>query len=161
MEKCFSTLPGYHERPPGIYAQSSGKSLYYVDSQISVSLIRLGGRKVSIGCISHVLCFRHSFLPNLNEVVVSGFEPEVFAYPIKLEPLKVKRLFGIRIRYQSRNRNYDYERFCFADKTEKQVIRYLDQVRNAVETVLGRGRRVSPEQLAEEIRKYEESAWVE
>jgi hypothetical protein len=44
---------------------TKGKSVYYDDGKFNVSLIRLGGRMSRKGAISHLLCCRHSFLPNL------------------------------------------------------------------------------------------------
>lgn len=139
----------------------SGKSIYLVQNDIAVSLIRLGGRVAIPGAISQVLCFRHSFLPNLYEEANPGFEREVFSYPIKLKPMAVRATFGSNIKYRSSNLRYEKEIFEFANKTERQVSSYLAKVLKSVQALLKWAKVVTPELLADEIRRCGESAWIE
>jgi hypothetical protein len=139
----------------------SGKSIYLVQDEIAVSLIRLGGRMAMPGAISQVLCFRHSYLPNLDEEANPGFEREVFAYPIKLRPLAVRTAFRKNIRYRSNNLRYEHETFEFQNKTERQVSNYLLKVLKSVQALLGWAQVITPEYLADEIKKQGESAWIE
>jgi hypothetical protein len=138
-----------------------GKSIYLVQDEIAISLIRLGGRMALPGAISQVLCFRHSFLPNLDEEVNAGFEREVFAYPIKLKPLAVRTIFGSNIKYRPNNLNYETETFEFRNKTESQITNYLIKVLKSVKALFDWAKSITPEQLAVEINKHGESAWIE
>ena len=139
----------------------NGKSIYLVQDEIAISLIRLGGRMALPGAISQVLCFRHSFLPNLDEEVNEGFEREVFAYPIKLKPLAVRTIFGSNIKYRPNNLNYETETFEFQNKTESQTKNYLIKVLKSVKMLLGWAKSITPEHFAVEINKHGESAWIE
>ena len=139
----------------------SGKSIYLVQNEIAVSLIRLGGRMAIPGAISQVLCFRHSFLPNLDEEANPGFEREVFSYPIKLKPLAVRAVFGSNIKYRPNNLRYENETFEFVNKTERQVSIYLSKVLKSVQALLSWAQVITPEYLADEIMKCGESAWIE
>jgi hypothetical protein len=139
----------------------SGKSLYMVDGQNAFSLIRLGGRMAKSGGISHILCFRHSFLPNLEEVVPSGFEREVFSYPIKLRPLKVKGILGAKIKYVSSNLNFDYETYEYESKSNIEVEKYLRTVFEATKILIGWAKRNPVSTLAKQIEKNNTGAWIE
>ena len=139
----------------------SGKSIYLVQDEIAISLIRLGGRMAIAGAISQVLCFRHSFLPNLDEEVNAGFEREVFAYPIKLKPLTLRTIFGGNIKYRPNNLNYETETFEFQNKTESQITNYLIEISRSVKALFSWANLITPEHLAAQINKHGESAWIE
>ena len=141
--------------------ERKGKSVYLVQGDIAISLIRLGGRMAIWGGISHILCFRHSFLPTLYEDSNFGFESEVFSYPIELRPLDVRFLFQRSIKYRATNSRYNGEEFVFVGKTEKQVLKYLSRVLRSVNTVHSWAQKITPDQLASEIHNIGESAWIE
>jgi|GEM_PF-2671653 len=141
--------------------QESGNSLFMADAQNALSLIRLGGKMASSGGIAHVLCFRHSFLPNLDEAIPVGFEKEVFSYPIKLRPQKVKGILGTKINYVSSNLNFDYEKFEFENKTDIEVDKYLRTVLEATKILIAWAENNPPSVLAKQIEKNGESAWIE
>ena len=141
--------------------RESGKSLFMVDGQNAFSLIRLGGRMASSGCVSHILCFRHSFLPNIDDVVPDGFEKEVFSYPIKLKPQKIKGILGAKIKYTPSNLNFDYERFEFENKSEIEVKKYLDAVVKSIELLISWAKKHPATFLASQIENNGEAAWIE
>lgn len=139
-----------------------GKTIYFVEGKLTISLIRLGGRMSVPGGISHVLCCRHNFLPNLDEVIPNGFEPEVFAYPLKIRPSEVKKgLFGINIRNKPQNLNYDYEVFEYKNKSKVQVSLYLNRLLEKILLVKNWFIELPACKLADQISKQTESAWVE
>ncbi len=139
----------------------SENSFFINEDPISVSLIRLGGKFASPGTIAHILCFRHSFLPNLNKEVPEGFEKEVFAYPFKLKPSDVVGLLSGPIKYKSQNLNYDYERYNFTEQKDKDVTKYLSKVHDAVVKVLNWSKSTEVKKIAQQIQKHNESAWIE
>jgi len=47
--------------------RSSGKTAYLATPELTVGLIRLGGRMAPPGSAAHVLCFRHTFLRGLQD----------------------------------------------------------------------------------------------
>ena len=141
--------------------ERKGKSVYLVQSDIAISLMRLGGRMAIWGGISQILCFRHSFLSTLYEESNFGFESEVFSYPVKLKPLDVKHSLRRSIKYRPTNSRLKGEEFVFDDKSEKQVLKYLSRVLKSVNTVHGWAQRIEPDQLSSEIKKFGESAWIE
>ena len=141
--------------------ERKGKSVYLVQGDIAISLMRLGGKMAIWGGISQILCFRHSFLSTLYEDSNFGFEPEVFSYPIKLKPLDVKYSLRRRIKYRPISSRFEGEEFVFDDKSENQVLKYLSRVLGSVNTVHDWAQRVAPDQLANEIQKFGESTWIE
>ncbi|MBN9689577.1 MAG: hypothetical protein J0M24_05010 [Verrucomicrobia bacterium] len=140
--------------------RSSGKSLFHTDGFGCLSLIRLGGRLAAPGGISHVLCFRHTFLRTLDETTPRGFVSEVFAYPYKF--LLADFSATKPPPYRPRNLNYDYDRFEF-DGISAAMLR--DRLRHLRSTLIERAvpwvRRVSPRLAADEIRRHGEDAWIE
>lgn len=138
-----------------------GKSLYLISGENMISLIRLGGRMSSAGCISHVLCFRHTFLPNTDEKIPVGFESGVSSYPLKLKPTQVKGIFGRKIRYKSKNLSYEKEQFCFENEDRKVVFKYLNKILSGIITLVDWASHNHPEILEKEIKKYGEDAWIE
>jgi hypothetical protein len=139
----------------------TGETLYFVEGDIAISLIRFGGRMSLPGGISHILCFRHSFLPNVEEKIPVGYEENVFSYPIKLKPSCIKSQFGAEIKYYPSNLNYDYEHYSFQDKSEQEVVVYLKTVFNSVLLLLDWSKKRPFSYLQKQIKKNGESAWVE
>lgn len=101
------------------------RSIYYIDDEVNISLIRLGGRMAKPYAITHVLCFRHTYLPSLSGEVPKGFENEVFSYPLKLKPSKVRSFYGVKIKYEPKNLNYDVERIEFKTKAQTVLLKEL------------------------------------
>jgi hypothetical protein len=136
-----------------------GKSLSLFDENLTISLIRLGGRLNLPGSISHVLCVRHSFLRDRTERVPTAVPPEVFDYPYKLKPIEDA---GRDRRYRPQNLNYDYERLRWEDVDEASVGRKLDQLVSSVENqYLPWARALSPTVAKAEITEFGEDAWCE
>ena len=137
--------------------KTSGKSVYFLDDAINVSLIRLGGRKAMSGSIAHILCFRHSYLPNLKEQIPEKFESEVFSYPLKLSP---RAALG-HITYQPKNLNYDHSILKYEDKTEESVIKELETLKECVLALLKWANSCDPIEFAEKIKDKGSNAWIE
>ena len=85
--------------------KSRGKTLYWQDEERCLSLIRMGGRMQRLGAITHVACFRHNFLRDLNEVVPNAVSTEVFSYPFKFLPLSASAIQE----YRPMNLKFDTE----------------------------------------------------
>jgi hypothetical protein len=141
--------------------KSSHKSLFLIDGLGCLSLIRIGGRFSAPGRISHVLCYRHTFLRTLDEVASQGFVSEVFAYPYKLH-LSDFELLGASPRYHPRNLNYDHDRFEFDGIPLADLRTRLRELRAMIlERVVPWARSISPRRAAEDIREHGEGAWIE
>src|ERR1700730_1323542 len=109
-----------------------GKSLFYDDGVANVSLLRLGGRMALPGAIAHVLCFRHSILPDLEERIPEGLVGNVFAYPYKFKPAALFATDPATWAYMPQNLNYEYETYSFRDKSTVEATDYLDCLEDLV-----------------------------
>jgi len=141
--------------------KSYGRSLSYSEEKNNISLIRLGGRKAAPGQISHLLCFRHTFLPNLNDYVPTKFESEVFSYPIKLKPSSLAKNEEFSLRYCPQNLNYRYESFDFLIASDEEVEHYLQDVNRSIRKLLDWCSESRVKWLENQIKKNGENAWVE
>jgi hypothetical protein len=141
--------------------RSSSKNLFLTDGFGCLSLIRLGGRLAAPGGISHILCFRHTFLRTLEETTPRGFVSEVFAYPYKLLLADFAPTTKLP-RYRPSNLNFDYDRSEF-DGVSAATLR--DRLRELRSTILERAVpwacSLSPRLAADEIRRHGEDAWIE
>ncbi|WP_395648180.1 hypothetical protein [Terricaulis sp.] len=96
-----------------------GKSLAFKDASITIALIRLGGRLASPGCISHVICFRHSFLRDRSESVPAAAPAEPFDYPFKFIPSEAPPS-----RYRPQNLRYPYDVVEWSHMGEQELSRW-------------------------------------
>ena len=138
---------------------SKGKTLHLSDSHITVALIRLGGRMSVPGSISHILCFRHSFLRDRSEQVPKAAPTEVFDYPYKFKPLE-----GVQgeLAYRPQNLSYDYERLVWDKVDESSVRQKLDRMADVVEDrFLPWAKALLPTTAKSEIEQRGEDAWCE
>jgi hypothetical protein len=139
-----------------------GKSLFYDDGITNVSLLRLGGRMASPGTIAHVLCFRHSILPDLEERTPQGFVSNAFAYPYKFTPSELFNTSSAAWTYRPQNLNYAYDSYSFRDQSSAEVTHYLGRLTDLVGSqFLSWAKRLSPVDSAEQISKSGESVWCE
>ena len=142
--------------------EAHGKSLCFIEGVSNISLIRLGGRLSVAGGISHVLCFRHVFLPNVDKSVPVGFEREVFAYPFKFKPTTLSSLRERKWAYSAQNLSYGYDSIYFQQLRESEVEKDLGELFSFIsQRFLPWARRLTPEEAAEQIRKLGEVAWCE
>ncbi len=159
FEECFENLISEQVEQDGF--RRSNKHLYFIQGDICVSLIRLGGKMYSPNSVAHILCFRHTYLPNLNEKISKGLEKEVFSYPFKFKPRDVVKDKASTLRYVSQNLNYDYERFDYSRSTETDVLQYLEGVKQAMLTVIEWAQMTSVSELEEQIKSSKEMGWLE
>lgn len=143
--------------------KTKGKSVYIVDDRnIAVSLIRLGGKFSTPNSIAHILCLRHSFLPdNIDEKIISGFCSEITDYPFKLLPANASQEIKDGVQYRSQNLRYDHEEFDYSDKSETEVIAYIDSVRQAILDLLDWARGSGSKNIGTLIKKGSNGDWIE
>ncbi|KZM45961.1 hypothetical protein OA92_01875 [Marinomonas sp. SBI22] len=139
----------------------SGKSIYFLDEEINVSLIRLGGRNAWPGGISHVLCFRHTFLPNLDMKVPGSFESQAFSYPIKIDPDSVGTFLNKEDKYYPQNLRYEKGRYDYQDKPDHQIFSELKKLKNDIISFWEWSKSITPVYLKDEILSNGEAAWIE
>ncbi|MBF7073492.1 hypothetical protein ISG33_08805 [Glaciecola sp. MH2013] len=140
----------------------SGKSVYFKNEIHTIALMRLGGRMAAAGSISYLICCRHSFLRNADEIIPEKLEKDVFAYPIKIKPTEVKKgLFGLGIKYTPKNLNFDFEVFTYSNKSEVEVKQYLAKVSKAVDLIKEWFINQPPSKLAFQISTNGTNSWIE
>jgi len=138
---------------------SAGKTLTFYDGRITIALFRLGGRLSMPGSISHILCFRHSFLRDMRETIPAGAPKEVFAYPYKFRPLEDARR---DLAYRPQNLAYDYEQLYWENADEHSLRQKLDRIAAHIEDrFLPWAEKLSLESAMSEIERHGENAWCE
>ncbi|MER2495357.1 hypothetical protein ABS858_04580 [Vibrio neptunius] len=137
------------------------KSIYYIDDEINISLIRLGGKMATPGGISHVLCFRHTYLPNLSGEVPDDFENDVFSYPLKLKPSEIRGIWGVKATYEPKNLSYDFERIEFKSKSRAILLKDLERLKKDILAFLKWAKSSNASKLPQQIRQNGEQAWIE
>ncbi|GJM08358.1 MAG: hypothetical protein DHS20C11_06340 [Lysobacteraceae bacterium] len=166
MDKThFDSLFEMHVAAPLVSVGFSrfGLSLAIQENDRSVALIRLGGRMAAAGCISHILCFRHTYLPTLNSGdVLEGFEPEVFSYPIKARPSGRGSWAVSSFKYRPQNARYDWEKFCYSSLGEVAVAKYLRKVLRRTNSLVAWSREPGlVVKLVSQISRFGDGAWME
>ena len=138
---------------------AKGKTLTFFHGPLTIALFRLGGRTSTPGSISHILCFRHSFLRDRTELVPAGVPNEVFDYPYKFKPLgDIEK----KLVYRSQNLNYDYERLQWENINETLIHQKLDRIAAHIEDrVLPWAKTLTLAKAKAEIEQYGEGAWCE
>jgi hypothetical protein len=116
--------------------QFFGQSLVLHDEIRTVNLIRLGGKMSVPGGISHLLCFRHSFLRDMKGQVPSRPANEVHDYPFKFLPSVLMMTPQESWRYRPRNLNYDHDTFEFRGLSPETVEVWLDSLFTLPQRVL-------------------------
>lgn len=143
--------------------KTKGKSVYIVDDHhIAVSLIRLGGKFSTPDSIAHILCLRHSFLPDhIDEKIISGFCGEITDYPFKIRPARASQDIRNGLKYNAQNLHYDHEEFDYSNKSEAEVIAYLETVRQAILDLMNWARESGTEKIAALIKTGSSGDWIE
>ncbi len=137
--------------------RSRGKSLYWMDDERCLSLIRLGGRMQQPGAITHVACFRHSFLRDLNEKIPSPVSTEVFAYPFKFLPLEASAI----PEYTPKNLSFEKESIDFTGKYSEVQSKLVSLRTLMIHNHLPSAKNRTPEWALDQIRRNGEGAWIE
>src|ERR1019366_9285443 len=89
FDRLFDTEVAKRLAPLGFCPRGKyGKTLDLLDGIMLVSLLRLGGQLMMPGSAVWTLCFRHTFLRELNELKVVGGVSGLFTeyYPLKFSP---------------------------------------------------------------------------
>jgi hypothetical protein len=109
------------------------------------------------GAITHVACFRHNFLRDLNEVVPSAVSTEVFAYPFKFLPLEASAI----PEYQPMNLNFETESIDYSGSPSVVVARLISLRTQIIHNHLPSAKKFSPSRALDQIRRNGEGAWIE
>ena len=136
--------------------RSRGKSLFWKDDERCLSLIRVGGRMQRPNAITHVGCFRHNFLRDLNGEIPNPVSVEVFAYPFKFLPLSCSAI----PEYRPMNLSYEAESIDLgstSDVLEKLVSLRTQMVHNHLPSA----KKLTPGMAFDQIRRNGEGAWIE
>lgn len=137
--------------------QNRGKMLYWIDDERCLSLIRIGGRLQRPDAITHVACFRHSFLRDLNESIPYPISTEVFAYPFKFSPLASSAI----PEYTPQNLSFETESIGYSgsiSEVQGQLITLRTQM---IHNHLPSAKHFTPERALDQIRRNGEKAWIE
>jgi hypothetical protein len=137
--------------------KTHGKTLYWSDDERCLSLIRMGGRMQRPGAITHVACFRHNFLRDLNEVIPSAVSTEVFAYPFKFLPLEASAI----PEYRPMNLNFETESIDYSESDSAVVDRLVSLRTQMIHNHLPSAKKLSPSRALYQIRQNGEDAWIE
>jgi hypothetical protein len=160
-KEAFETLFEEHvtSRLARLGFVSKEKGLSLSSERVTIALFRLGGRMSASGSISHILCFRHSFLRDRTEAVPTGVPPEVFDYPYKFRPLEDA---DRELVYRPQNLNYDFERLQWENTNESSVRQKLDRIAAHIENRFLPWAKTLPLATAKsEIEQFGEDAWCE
>ncbi|MEO1731391.1 MAG: hypothetical protein AAFR64_11700 [Pseudomonadota bacterium] len=137
----------------------NGRSLSFLNEHTTLTLFRLGGRMSRPGCISLLLCFRHSFLRDLEGYVTTTTPLNIFDYPYKFRPLKDRHL---PLAYRPQNLNYEYERIRWEGVDKSVVLSALDRLStNIKDHFFPWSQSISAKEAMSEIEKRGENAWCE
>lgn len=147
----------------GFVRHKNTRTLMRTVESAQLSLIRLGGRLSRPGCITHTLCFRHTFLRPIesDEPVATSLEPN--DYPFKLELSKFASANPDDLRYRPMNLgNWPRDRIEFGESepgvVQGELERFVDQLTTLVVPWVAS---MSPEVAAHQIATFGEDAWCE
>jgi len=113
----------------------------------------------SAGHITHILCFRHSFLRDRTEQVPTTTPSDVFDYPYKFRPIQDA---DGELVYRPQNLNFQYERLRWEGASESSVDERLDRIASNVEhRFLPWASTLSLASARSEIADRGEQAWCE
>lgn len=137
--------------------KTRGKTLYWSDEERCLSLIRMEGRMQRPGAITHIACFRHNFLRDLNEAVPSAASTEVFAYPFKFLPLEASAI----PEYHPMNLSFETESIDYSGSPSAVLDRLVSLRIQMVHNHLPSAMKLSPPRALDQIRQNGEDAWIE
>jgi hypothetical protein len=163
FDRLFDTEVASRLVPLGFRRRGkNGKTLDLLDGIMLVSLLRLGGRLMMPGSAVWTLCFRHTFLRELNELKVVKGVSGLFTehYPFKFTPSELME--GRReLRYHA-ELNWQYDRFMYEGVPGAQV---QAQLRALAEFIGGRfvpwARSLTPSDAREQLRQLGSGRWDE
>jgi hypothetical protein len=110
-----------------------GQQLFLRDELNTIALIRLGGRMAQPGTIAHVLCFRHSFLRDMKEIVPAAASAEPHSYPYKFRPSDIQRKQPLA--YSSQNLQFPKDGYDFTPFDEAAVASWVEALGDMMEGI--------------------------
>ena len=145
-------------RPRG----KNGRTLDLLDGITLISLLRLGGRLTLPGSAAWTLCFRHTFLRELNELKIVAGVTGMFTehYPFKFAPSEL--MAGRReLRYHSQL-NWDHDRFPYEGLPPADVREGLRSLSDFIASRFGPwAKSISPIAAREQLVKFGSGRWDE
>jgi hypothetical protein len=140
--------------------RSSGKTAYLATPELTIALIRLGGRMALPGTAAHVLCFRHTVLRGVQDDAPNLTIPSDYVF--KFRPSELQGSPPNTWRYRPQNLSFDYDRLDHRALPPDQVERTLSELARFVSDVfLPWAREMSPERVVSQLRAHGEDAWCE
>jgi hypothetical protein len=157
-EEVVKRLSPLGFRPRG----KNGKTLDLLDGITLVSWLRLAGRLSVPGSAAWTLCFRHTFLRELNELKtvtgVSGMFTEQYPFKFRPSELMEKRR---ELRYQPQL-NWEYDRFTYESLSPAEGRRDLSALAAFVaDQFVPWARSISPTAAREQLCKFGSQRWDE
>lgn len=158
FERLFHDRLGERLAPLGFVIR--GQQLFLRDDLKTITLIRLGGRNARPGEIAHVLCFRHSFLRDMKEIVPAAASTEPHAYPYKFRPSDIQT--NQPLAYSPQNLQFEKDRYAFTLRDEATVASWVEALSDMIEgTFVPWATSLSPEAAMEEIIARGNGDWCE
>jgi hypothetical protein len=140
--------------------RSMGKTVHFGTPELTVALIRLGGRVALPGSAAHVLCFRHTFLRGVQDDAPNLTTPSDYVF--KFRPSVLQASPPETWHYRPQNLGFDYERIAYRELRPEQAERMLIELaRFLSDTFLPWARDMSPERVVSQLRAHGEDAWCE
>ncbi len=140
--------------------RSKGKTVYFATPEVTVALIRLGGRMALPGSAAHVLCFRHTFLRGVQDDAPNLTTPSDYVF--KFLPSVLLGSPPDTWRYRPQNLGFDYDRLEYdaltPERAEAALVELASFLRNAF---LPWAREMSPDRVVSQLRAHGEDAWCE
>jgi hypothetical protein len=139
------------------------QTLAYDAAELTVYLVRLGGRMAVPGAITHVLCARHRFLRELDNLEIpDGDADDPLHCPYKFAPSELVGLAPAAWTYRPRHLNYGYDRLRFADEDESTVHDRLEDLAHLLTgPVVQWAGTLTPQKALRELRARSSDAWCE
>ena len=140
----------------------SGKNAFLREGANMTALIRMRGKYSLAPCIYWVLCFRHTFLRDHNDLKVPTGVGQVFDYPFKFCPAALMRKPMAEWSYDRQTANFRMEEFHYEKQSRSQIVRSLAGLADFLASkFVPWTRSMTPERAQKEICQNGEEAWIE
>lgn len=140
--------------------RSKGKTVYLATPELTVALIRLGGRMALPGAAAHVLCFRHAFLRGVQDDTPDLTTPSDYVF--KFLPSALLASPPDTWRYRPQNLGFDFEHLEYgALPPERVEAALVGLARFLSDTFVPWAREMSPDRVVSQLRAHGEDAWCE
>ncbi len=130
------------------------------DGLRTMSLIRFGGRMARPGAITHLLCFRHSFLRDRTERVPTTAPMSPFDYRYKIRPSLA--LAAGALKYRPQNLRFDFDTFHWSHKDAESISAWVGNLGDLIaDHLFPWAESLTPFSAKSEIETHGEGAWCE